>query len=57
MTEELTLTQLKNWAEQVQGNWDGNESGLGEERADIAGNIITAINVIENLLKEIDELN
>lgn len=53
----MNLEQLRTRMEEIQGSWNGDESGAGEERADIAGDIISKINVIEDLLKELDELN
>jgi len=51
----LTLIDLKKRMEQIAGEWNGDESGVLEDRANIAGDILEAIKNIEDLLEELGE--
>lgn len=51
----MDLNQLKKWAEHLEGSWDGNESGLGEDRAHCAHEIIEKVNELQELLTEMEE--
>lgn len=53
----LDLSQLKEWAEEVAGRWNGDNPGLDEDRAHCAVEIKEKIEEIEELLKEMAELN
>lgn len=50
----LDLSNLKNEMEKISGEWDGNNSGIKEERAGIAEEIIEKI---DNLILLINNLN
>jgi hypothetical protein len=52
---EKTLKEIKEEAEQIAGEWNGDESGVLEDRANIAGDILEAIKNIEDLLEELGE--
>ena len=47
------MKTLKKYAEKIAGEWDGDLSGLEEDRANIAGDILDAIQNIEDLLNEL----
>jgi len=51
---DLDLKHISNYAEEIQGQWNGKESGRGEERADIAKDIIEKVAELRNLLAELD---
>lgn len=51
----MDLEQLKKWAEHLEGSWDGDESGLGEDRAHCAHEIIEKVNELQELLDEMSE--
>lgn len=53
-TVEEFFSQLKKDMEEIQGNWNGEDSGSGEERAGYASD---AIEKIEELLSILNELN
>ncbi len=46
------LTDLKELCEEIQGQWDGNESGEGEDRANAATDIIRQVDILKPLIKE-----
>jgi len=48
-----TLKEIKEYAEKITGEWDGDLPGLEEDRANIAGDILDAIQNIEDLLNEL----
>ena len=48
-----TLKEIKKYAEKIAGEWDGDLSGVEEDRAHIAGDILDAIQNIEDLLNEL----
>ena len=49
-----TLAKVRKDMEEIQGQWDGDESGVAEERAHAAGEVIEAI---DSLLANIDALD
>ncbi len=51
-----TLEQIKKWAETIQGNWNGDESGSAEDRAGQAQEILDAIQNLEELIKGMEYL-
>lgn len=50
------LDEIKKWAEEIQGSWDGNEAGSGEDRAMQANDILEAIDNLQELIKGMEEL-
>jgi len=50
------MDKLKKQMEDIAGEWDGDESGLAEERAQTANDILEKIAEIEKLDAEINEL-
>jgi Asp-tRNA(Asn)/Glu-tRNA(Gln) amidotransferase A subunit family amidase len=50
-----TLKDIKEEAEQIAGEWNGDESGVLEDRANIAGDILEAVKNLEELLAELDD--
>ena len=51
---DLDLKHISEYAEEVQGQWNGKESGRGEERADIAKDIVEKVAELRKLLAELD---
>jgi hypothetical protein len=52
---DLDLQAISKYAEEVSGEWNGKESGRGEERADISNDIIEKVKELRSLLAELDE--
>lgn len=50
-----SLIEIKKYAEEVAGQWNGDESGRAEERADIANDIIEKIDELNQLLAELED--
>ena len=50
---EKTLKQIKEEAEEIRGQWDG-DTPKGEDEANIAGDIVEAVNNLEELLAELN---
>lgn len=48
-----TIAELKEKMEQIAGEWNGDEAGLQEERAEIALDVITKLEEVEDLLAEL----
>lgn len=48
-----TLEGLKKYCEEVMGQWNGDEAGIQEDNVRCAEEILEAIELIENNLKEI----
>lgn len=48
----LDLAHLKKWAENIAGEWNGDESGLQEDRAHCANDIISKATELQTLLDE-----
>ena len=55
MDQLNTLKQIREYAEEISGQWNGKESGRGEDRAGIAGDIIEKIDELKELLAQLDE--
>ena len=51
-----SLKKIKDWAEEISGEWNGDESGSQEERAGQANDILEAITNLEELIKGMEEL-
>lgn len=57
--EELQISGLNDvieWAEAIQGEWNGDESGSEEDRAHCADEIIEKLNQVKELILEMGEL-
>jgi hypothetical protein len=52
----MTLEQIKKWAEDIAGSWNGDESGSQEDRAHQANEILEKIAELETLIEEMDDL-
>ena len=52
----MTLDKLKQWAEDIAGSWNGDESGSQEDRAHQANKILEKIAELETLIEEMDNL-
>ena len=52
---DLDLKHISEYAKEVQGQWNGKESGRGEERADIAKDIIEKVAELRALLAELND--
>lgn len=52
----MNLQEIKLYAERVAGEWDGNESGKGEERAEVANQILTSVEYLQSLLDELENI-
>ena len=54
---ELTLSEVLAMAERIAGEWDGNDSGRKEDRANSALELLDALNiVIDNVVALEEEL-
>lgn len=49
------MDKLKKEMEEIAGSWNGDESGLAEDRAHAALEVIEHIDAIEELLKELNQ--
>ena len=54
MTIKETLENLKKKLEEISGEWDGDESGLLEDRASASMEGINAINTLNLILEELN---
>lgn len=52
----MTLEQIKKWAEDIAGSWNGDEAGSAEERAGQANEILEKVAELEVLIEEMDNL-
>lgn len=52
----MTLEQIKKWAEDIAGSWNGDNSGSEEDRAGQANEILEKISELETLIEEMDNL-
>lgn len=50
-----TLEQIKAEMKVIKGQWDGDNAGREEDRANIAQDILDAIKNVEELLAELEE--
>lgn len=53
--EDLTLKAILEHAEEVSGNWNGDESGYQEDMAGYANDVIEKIAELKELLSAMDE--
>lgn len=53
MIEEKLLA-LKKEAEEISGNWNGDDPGYAEDQAHIANDIIEKVDELLDLIKELD---
>lgn len=51
-----SLKEIKKWAENIAGEWNGDESGSQEDRAHCALEIKQKVAELEELLDEMDKL-
>lgn len=54
MTEDIQ--KIVKWAEEIQGQWDGDLPGRGEDRAGQAEDIIEACKNLQELIEGMDNL-
>jgi len=52
----MTLKQIKEWAEEIESSWNGKESGIGEDRAMQARDILESVAELERLISEMNEI-
>ena len=45
-----SIKEIKKYAEEIAGNWNGDESGLQEERAQLAQDVLEAVVNLEEAL-------
>lgn len=50
-----SLIEIKKYAEEIAGEWNGDESGIQEDKAHIAGEIIEKIDELNQLLAELED--
>lgn len=50
-----SLIEIKQWAENIAGSWNGDNAGIAEDRAGQANEILEAIKNLEELIAEMDE--
>jgi hypothetical protein len=50
-----SLIEIKKYAEEIAGQWNGDESGRAEDRAGIAGDILIKIDELNKLLAELED--
>jgi hypothetical protein len=53
---ENWLDGVKIWAESISGQWDGDNSGIEEDRATVAEDIVETVTKLEELIEELKEL-
>ncbi len=53
---EKNLDKIKSWAEDIAGQWNGDEPGGAEDRAHQANDILEAIKNLEELVEGMDNL-
>jgi hypothetical protein len=53
----LDLKGIKSWAENISGSWNGDESGISEDRAGQANEIIEKVDELVELLQGMEELS
>lgn len=51
------LLKLRKEAEEISGNWNGDESGYAEEQATIANDIIEKVDELVELINELNGTN
>ncbi len=55
MTNQSTLEQIKKEAEEIAGQWNGDESGSQEERSTTASDILEKVTELEELINYLNE--
>jgi hypothetical protein len=53
----MTLEEIKTWAAEIEGQWNGDLPGKAEDRAVIAEEIICNCDHIKKLMEEIEVLD
>jgi hypothetical protein len=56
LLEDNFLDGIRVWAESISGHWDGDNSGIEEDRAHIAQDIVETVNKLEEIIEELKEL-
>mgnify|MGYP003680391965 FL=1 len=56
LLEDNFLDGIRIWAESISGQWDGDNSGIEEDRAHIAQDIVETVNKLEEIIEELKEL-
>lgn len=57
--EEFWIANIKDiveWADNIAGEWNGDEAGKGEDRANLANEIIHKATELEGLISDMEEL-
>ena len=52
----MTLEQIKKWAEEISGQWDGDKPGRAEDRAHQAQDVIDKVEELSILINEMENL-
>lgn len=52
---DKTIDELIIWADDISAQWNGDESGLQEDNATLATEIINQLEVVSELIKELEE--
>ena len=52
----LELDTLQKWAEEIAGQWNGDEAGIQEDKANVANNIIESVKNLKELIEEMGDL-
>lgn len=50
-----SLIAIKKYAEEVAGSWNGDESGIAEDRAGMANDILETVESLERLLRDLED--
>lgn len=50
----MTIGQIKKYAEEIASSWNGEDSGMAEDRAGWANEVLEKIAELEELLKELN---
>jgi hypothetical protein len=52
---DLTLNELTNKCEEIMGEWNGDDSGKQEDRANAASELLTTLTKVLELYKELED--
>jgi len=52
---DKTIDELIIWADGISAQWNGDESGLQEDNAHLATEIINQLEIVSELIKELEE--
>ena len=55
-TTTKALNHIRNWAEKISSNWNGDEAGAEEDRATTATEMITKVDELQDLIWEMEEM-